>query len=299
MSNSEQKGVFLITAVMIYWGMTTVLMKNALLYMNSSTYIMLRFTSAAILLVCIYIKRYKKQLTKSLLIKGCILGALLIIPMEFTVLGLSFTSVSNSVFISQLSFVIVPLIVCIKDRRLPQNHLWSAIVGLCVGLFIFSDIYHIGINKGDLITIVSAVFNSVGIIIMAKFTKEEEPKLLGVLQIIFAAIFSIFIGITNFKPVIFNFQACLILFLTGIIGTGIAFVVSAIGQSMVNPILTSFLHIINPIFGMIGAAIIPGEGGNVEKITIYKLVGSIIIVFSLVFYIYIENKYYFNKANRS
>jgi drug/metabolite transporter (DMT)-like permease len=291
----ERKGMCFITGVMIYWGLTTVLMKHALLYMNSSTYIMLRFVCAAFIVGIIYRKRLYREFSKSLLIKGCILGTLLIIPMECTVLGLSFTTVSNSVFISQLSFILVPLMLCIRNRKLPHRYLWLGMAGLFSGLFVFSDVYHVGLNKGDFITMISAVFNSLSVIAMSRYTKTEDPQLLGVLQILFATVFSIVIGITNLQPVIINIHSVTILFLTGIIGTGIAFIASAVGQSMTNPITTSFLQIINPVFGMIGAAVIADQAGRHEQITINKLAGSFIIVLSLIFYIYMENRNYFSK----
>ena len=120
MDKYENKvGVALISTVMIYWGVTTVLMKHALAYMSSTTYIMLRFTSAAVLVLLIFGRKLYQQKSKILLLHGLILGLLQIIPMECTTFAMYFTSASNSVFIGQLSFIIVPLMECIMKKNLP------------------------------------------------------------------------------------------------------------------------------------------------------------------------------------
>lgn len=68
MDKYENKvGVALISTVMIYWGVTTVLMKHALAYMSSTTYIMLRFTSAAVLVLLIFGRKLYQQKSKILL----------------------------------------------------------------------------------------------------------------------------------------------------------------------------------------------------------------------------------------
>ena len=75
MEKRENKvGVALISAVMVYWGVTTVLMKHALIYMSSTTYIMLRFTSAAVLVLILFGKKLYKQRSKRLLWHGMVLG---------------------------------------------------------------------------------------------------------------------------------------------------------------------------------------------------------------------------------
>lgn len=75
MDKYENKvGVALISTVMIYWGVTTVLMKHALAYMSSTTYIMLRFTSAAVLVLLIFGRKLYQQKSKILLWHGLILG---------------------------------------------------------------------------------------------------------------------------------------------------------------------------------------------------------------------------------
>ena len=83
-----RKGSCLLTVAAVYWGITTVLMKHILFYMNSPTYLMLRFLSAAILVLAVYGKRLAGISLRTFM-QGLVLGILLVVPMELTVLELN------------------------------------------------------------------------------------------------------------------------------------------------------------------------------------------------------------------
>lgn len=299
MDKYENKvGVALISTVMIYWGVTTVLMKHALAYMSSTTYIMLRFTSAAVLVLLIFGRKLYQQKSKILLWHGLILGLLQIIPMECTTFAMYFTSASNSVFIGQLSFIIVPLMECIMKKNLPERRLIRTGILLLFGLFVFSNVLNTGLNKGDMISVMSAIFNAWSILALKRFTKEDDSILLGVLQITFASIISIMVWGLNPGTVKWCAGSINILFFTGIIGTAVAFVVLAIGQSKTTSVNAAFLNLIQPVCAMLGAYFIADEFGNIEQITFYKIVGAFIIIGSLVMYLKESNPMVYRKREK-
>lgn len=133
MKKSETSGLLLVSGVMVYWGFTTVMMKHALVYMSSATYIMARFLVASVPLLILYGRKLKGSLSKKLLLHGCILGVLEMIPMQTSTLALHYTSAANSVFVSQLSFVFVPLMQCLLSRKLPSRTLLITIAWLLGG----------------------------------------------------------------------------------------------------------------------------------------------------------------------
>lgn len=283
--HENETGIALISIVMVYWGITTVLMKHVLYYMNSATYIMLRFTTAAILILLIFGKKLYKNMSRSLLVHSMIMGLIHIIPMECTALALYFTSASNSVFIAQLSFVLVPLMECVRDKRLPGRGLIITMVWLFIGLTVFSNVLVTGINAGDMISVISAVFNAIGILALKKFVREDSPMLLGALQIVFASLFSLVIWEVNPGTVNWCGASIGILILTGAVGTAAAFVILAVGQSKTSSVNASFLTLIQPVCAMIGAYLIADEAGNTEPVTAYKLIGAMIIILALICYL--------------
>lgn len=286
MEKRENKvGVALISAVMVYWGVTTVLMKHALIYMSSTTYIMLRFTSAAVLVLILFGKKLYKQRSKRLLWHGMVLGLFQIIPMECTTFAMYFTSASNSVFIGQLSFIMVPLMECIIRKRMPERKLIRTGGFLLFGLIIFSNVLVTGLNIGDMISIISAFFNACSILALKKFTAEDDSTLLGVLQITCASLISLAVWGVNPGTVRWCGGSVSILFFTGVIGTAAAFVILAVGQSKTTSVNAAFLNLIQPVCAMLGAYFIADEMGNIEPITVYKVIGAVIIIGSLIMYL--------------
>lgn len=279
----------MVSGVMVYWGLTTVLIKHALYYMNPATYMMLRFTSAAIIIGVALGRYLYRRMTVRLLKHGLIIGLLLIIPMECMALAMHYTSAANSIFIGQLSFIFVPVFECMAYRKKPNGRLIKTIAGLLIGLAVFSNIAVTGVNTGDIISVFSAVFNSVSILVFKRFSKEDDPVSLGALQILFAAAFSMGVWSLRRGGVIWNERSVGILFFTGIIGTAVTFIVVAVGQSKTTAVSASFLHLIQPLCALLGASIIADEFGNTETITGYKAVGAVIITGTLIKYL-IEEK---------
>lgn len=288
---NESIGNLLVSATMIYWGVTTVMMKHALQYMSSTTYIMLRFLIAAILVLPLYASRLHKNLNRSVLLHGCILGLLQMIPMESTTIALLYCSTANSVFVSQLSFVFVPLIQCILIKKKPERYLVLTGLSLITGLAIFADVLHEGIGIGSLLSLITALFNALNILCIKHFTVSDDPELLGVLQIVFCALFSMLIWLVHPSNVHWCWNTVKILFFTGVIGSAVAFVACAVGQSRITAIRSSFLGLLQPIFAMVGGTVLADTKGNTEPITWNMLIGAIIILVTISIFLACEEKH--------
>ena len=284
-----RKGSCLLTVAAVYWGITTVLMKHILFYMNSPTYLMLRFLSAAILVLAVYGKRLAGISLRTFM-QGLVLGILLVVPMELTVLGLNYTSASNSVFISQMSIVFVPVCISLLNKKVPSKNLLLSILITLTGLYVFSHGNGGSFNIGDGITFCSALLNTACIMTMNHFVRDGDAELLGALQIVIAAILSLAAGIFLYETPVLCRTSILIIILTGVIGTGIAYIVQAVGQKYSRAVTVPFIQMLTPVFGMIGAALRPDHNQATELITFHKSMGSIIILFGLAWYMLFENK---------
>lgn len=288
MKKSETSGLLLVSGVMVYWGFTTVMMKHALVYMSSATYIMARFLVASVPLLILYGRKLKGSLSKKLLLHGCILGVLEMIPMQTSTLALHYTSAANSVFVSQLSFVFVPLMQCLLSRKLPSRTLLITIAWLLGGLWVFADVSRNGIGTGIWLSVISALFRSVSILCLKRFAASDDPQLLGVLQVCFCALSSIPVWMVDPGGIQWCPASIGILFFTGILGSAVAFVLYNAGQARTTPIKVSFLNLIQPVFAMLGAAVLVDAAGRVERITSNMMVGSVLILSALSTYLWAE-----------
>ena len=222
--------------------------------------------------------------------QGLVLGILLVVPMELTVLGLNYTSASNSVFISQMSIVFVPVCISLLNKKVPSKNLLLSILITLTGLYVFSHGNGGSFNIGDGITFCSALLNTACIMTMNHFVRDGDAELLGALQIVIAAILSLAAGIFLYETPVLCRTSILIIILTGVIGTGIAYIVQAVGQKYSRAVTVPFIQMLTPVFGMIGAALIPDHNQATELITFHKSMGSIIILFGLAWYMLFENK---------
>lgn len=296
MKKRESFGLFLVGSVLIYWGFTTVMMKHALLYMSPVTYIMVRFLAASAPLLVLYGRKLRLFANPRLILHGCILGILEMVPMQTSTLSLNYTSTANSVFVSQLSFVFVPLIQCFFVRKPPSRRLWFTVVFLLLGLGIFSDVLHSGIGAGSLLSVVTAIFRSISILCLKRFTATDDAKLLGVLQVLFCALSSIPVWLAMPGSVQWCAPSIAILFFTGILGSAAAFVIYNAGQALTTPIKVSFLNLIQPVFAMLGAAVLADPSGHVEAVTSNMIIGSILILATLAGYLIAENSGHLSPA---
>ena len=277
-------GAVFLFCVETYWGLTTVLMKFALDYMSSITYIMLRFVIAGALILALFGRKLWREHSRRLFHHGFILGLLQVIPLECTVLALNYTSASNSIFIAQLSFVLVPLMECIHRRKLPSRLLGLTTLSLMIGLAIFASPTEI-LNLGNLICLVSAIFNSLSILAVRKYVQFDSPLLLGAVQIVTSGLVGLLIWLPQRGGVIWCSQTIWILLLTSVVGSTGGYLLYIFGQARTEPVTVSFIALLQPIFAMIGAAIFANSQGQTEPIRWHMLVGTVIILAALSNYI--------------
>lgn len=275
----------ILIGVNVYWGLTQVLIKHALLYMSSGTYTALRFGTAALVLVAICLVR-RERIDRRTLLHGVVLGTLVAGQTLLNSFALYFTSTANSVFIAQLSIVVVPLYYLIRNRKAPSRAYLVAVVSMVVGLMIFANVFKGSFNLGDMVVVLSMLTICGQIIYGARVTAHDDLFQLAVVQMVSAAAVSIVAALPQGGfTVAWTPESVAIILLTGVIGSGVCNSLRLVAQKHLAPIVISFINILHPIFAMVGAAVIPNALGEVEPIIGYKVVGAAIMIAGMVFYL--------------
>jgi drug/metabolite transporter (DMT)-like permease len=122
------------------WGATFVSVKNALVNVSPLVFNALRMGCASLALVLIF-WRELKQINKGSAAGGALLGVFLWAGYSFQTVGLKLTTPSKSAFITGLAVVLVPIIVAISGRRVPNR--WTLIGVACA----FSGLYLMTISE--------------------------------------------------------------------------------------------------------------------------------------------------------
>lgn len=284
-----KKEYFYLIIMNLYWGLTQVLMKHVLQYMGAGTYVFFRFGSAFIVMLIFYMFMHKK-IDKESFIHGLILGIFLGIQTLLNTYSLYFTSTSNSVFIGQLTIIAIPTYYFIKQKKLPDKHFLLVTFIMLTGLMIFSNVFNNGFNKGDIITFGSMLLLSVQLIVGAKWTRSDDVLSMAIAQMLSSSLIAGVFAINSINNVIWCSNSIMIIVLTGIIGSGVMNTLRLLSQAKVSAVSMSLINILHPIFSMIGAAIIPNINGEVEVIYGYKVIGAIIMICGLLYYLYTNNR---------
>lgn len=278
---SQIKADISLLLITVIWGSSFTLMKNVLERIPPFAYLSLRFILAGIILVVLFYKRLS-SITKRTLLFSFILSLLLFGGMAFQVIGLRYTSASNSAFITGLCVIMVPVISMLFLQKKPdKNSVMGVILAFC-GLFFLAGGLEFKFNLGDFLTLLCAFCFAFQIILVDKFIAKEEPVLLSVLQIVFAAIlYSIAWGTIDNKPFVIDKPVILTLVITGVLGTALAYSVQIVAQKHTSPTHAALILTAEPVFGVLFAVLIPNSQGVAEVLDMKKVIGCTLIILGM------------------
>lgn len=279
----ERFGVVIVLLITAAWGSSFIMMKLVADEAPVMAFLTLRFGLAAVLMSLIFCRKLR-QFTPKLIGLSFILGALVCASMSLQVLGLRYTSASNSGFITALSVLIVPLLSALMLRKKPTASNLLGVLAALIGLGFITGIFtdFTALNLGDFLTFLCALVVALHMIVVDRFTEKNDPLLLGIGQIIAMALIS-FVLWTIQEPRTFatvNYTPGLLLsvILTAVVCTAFAFTGQVVMQKYMAPARISLLFTFEPVFSLFYALIIAGPDGTTETLTLAKGIGCVLVM---------------------
>ncbi len=265
--------LLVITAV---WGITFVIVKDALELADPMTFLALRFGLGAV--VAAVVAR-KALLGKPLPWRGGLtLGTLLFIGYAFQTVGLAYTTPSRSAFITGLCVILVPFVSMILFRKLPPV---LAVVGAVIaigGLGLLTGVELGGpVPIGDLLTFGCAVSYAFHISLTEKFSVGTDPVALVTLQLIVVAVLSACCLPFVELKLVPSTGLWVAVALTGIIASALAISLQTWAQSKTSAVRASVIFALEPVFA-IGYGALMGMGGLAS----HEWLGGALIVVGVV-----------------
>ncbi len=245
--------------VTIIWGITFVLVKDALNDAPPFYFATMRFGVATIL--CIILLRKKLfTCTKIELIGGAICGIFLFSGYAFQNFGLMNTTASKSAFITSVSVLIVPILLVLFKLQKVNKKIWASVILATIGLYLLV-LPSGGLNFGDILTSGCALSFAIHIIYQDLYIKKDIriiPFLF--IQSMFVTIISFF-NAQIFEPqgVIWSNDLFIAIFITGVFATFIALLLMISAQKILTPSETAIIFSAEPLFAALFATIFAGE----------------------------------------
>ena len=227
--------------------------------------------------------------------KGIILGIFLFSGFAFQTIGLKYTTASKSAFITGTAIILIPFVqyLILKIKPKPENIIGGMIV--LAGLYILSEAYITVPNFGDILTAVCSVSFAVHIVLLNKYTTENNFYFMAFgqfltmagLSLLFLIIFEI--GIFGEFKLEISSTLLLTLIYSSLIATLASIILVTKYQQETTPLRAGIIYSMESVFAVFFAFIILGEILNLNQIT-----GALIMITGLLiseFYGYIKYKF--------
>lgn len=247
MDRRQIVAVFSLLLVALIWGATFVMVKEAISQIGVFTFLALRFLLAAFVLALIFWPRLRASSPREFL-AGALVGLFLFGGYALQTIGLKYTSVSKTGFITGLSVVIVPLL---STLLLRQKQNLTALVGVLLattGLGLLT-LRGLSMAQGDLWVLGGAVAFALQIVALGRFAPQMETGILATIQVATVALLCApFAWALEGSPSQVSGQVWFAIFFTGIMATSLAFLVHSKAQRFTSPTHTALIFATEPVF---------------------------------------------------
>lgn len=211
---------------------------------------------------------------RTLILGGICCGLALCTAGNIQQIGLYYTSVSHSGFITALYVVIVPLLgLFLKKRVTPV--MWCCITASAVGLYLLCiPAGGFGaINAGDIIVLLCAICFAIHILIIDHFSPKVDGVKLSCIQFFVAGIVSLIIAPFADTALGFGlpaagdiFSSWLSILYTGVMSCSIAYTLQILGQKETDPAIASMILSLESVFALVAGMILLGEAMSFREI---------------------------------
>lgn len=267
----------------ILWGMGFVTVKIGLNAGMNTFYLMwLRFLGSFVLLSILFRKKIKK-VSKDDLKAGVILGIIQYFGYVFQTYGAANTTVGKNAFFTAINVIIVPYIFWILNKKRPDIFSFSASIICLIGVGIMSldsNLNFTHLNKGDVMTIISAFFFALQVAYTGYFGRKVHPMNLVLLQmlvggLLFAGTQFATSGLSEVIPL--HGETLMAIIYAVVFSTAIPMLLQIYCQRLTTATRASILMSTESMFAPIFAFLVLGE-----MMTLRVALGAVFILFSVV-----------------
>src|SRR5699024_6732998 len=225
----------LLLLVTVIWGSGYVVNDIILESLSAFQLLTARFGLTFIMLTLVFHSRLK-EIHKTTIVKGVILGILLYAAFAFQTIGLTYTTPSKNAFLTQISVVFVPIISYLFYKQRAQLKTQIGILVSLVGVAFMSLNGFGAINFGDILSLMCAVFFALQVIMMGQYIHDEEPVPLMLVQMGTASLIGLMINLAQGNLYLGGeLRVNLWLLYLALFGTLFSYGVQTISQRYVGP----------------------------------------------------------------
>lgn len=178
----------LLVIVALIWGGGFVVIKDSLSAMTPLFLMAIRFNLAAVVIGILFFKKVIKLKFEDLK-PGIFIGFFLFMAFAVQNVGLNETTASANAFLTATNVVFVPFLVWGYSKKIPKATVFYASFMTLVGVGLMTLNNSLAMGRGDILSLIGAIFFAIHIVVVGKYAKVRDPIVLTFVQIGAAGIF--------------------------------------------------------------------------------------------------------------
>lgn len=256
--------LMLLTAMI--WGSAFVAQRLGMDAIGPFLYTGLRFSLACVVLLPLVLWLGRRNsaekgepINRGLLFGGLAMGLALSLGINLQQVGLLFTSVTNSGFITGLYVIVVPLLGLVIGQRTGMGTWLGALLAV-VGMFLLSVGEGFHVASGDWIQLAGAFVWGIHVLLVSFFASRHDPLRLALLQFMTCAVISLSLALIleeiHLEAILAAGPAILY---GGLFGVAIGFTLQVVAQKHAIASHAAIILSLEAVFAAIAGALLLGE----------------------------------------
>lgn len=265
MRNQALRADFLMLITAMIWGTAFVAQRVGMDNIGPFLFTGLRFALGAIVLLPLVLHqgrgaaRHEPFLQRGLLLGGLCMGLALTLGINLQQVGLLFTSVTNSGFITGLYVIVVPLLGLIIGQRTGLGT-WLGAVLAVVGMAFLSIGENFQVASGDWIQLAGAFVWGIHVLLVSFFVSRHDAIRLAFLQFVTCAVVSLILA-ALFEDASLNaiWLAAPALIYGGMFAVGVGYTLQVVAQKHAIASHAAIILSLEAVFAAIAGALFLDE----------------------------------------
>lgn len=238
-----------LVSITAFWGVTFVVVKDAVVLADPFTFLALRFALGAVLLT---LAAWRGIRGAALVRAGTGLGVLLFVGFAAQTSGLQFTTPSRSAFLTGLSVLLVPFLSIAFHRHRPPPASLLGVAFAAGGLWALAGGGSLnaprGLGKGEALTLLCALAFALHITLIERLARKHAPAPLVAVQLWTVAVLAT-VALCLLGPRLASTPALWsAVLITGVGGSALALVLQAWAQARTTAVRAALVYALEPVF---------------------------------------------------
>jgi drug/metabolite transporter (DMT)-like permease len=265
------------------WGLSFVVMKDAIQRQSVNNFLFTRFTLAVIVMILIRPQTIK-LFNKDLLQRGGLAGIFLGLGYIAQTLGLERTGAAITGFITGLYVVLTPLIASFVLKEKITKFTWLCIAVATFGLGLLS-IRGFSVGIGEMFVLASAVLFAAHIIALSKWSSGRDVYAMTVIQLTMCAILAGLASAIEGYSLPPDRGVWSVVIFTAVFATAVAFIVQTWSQAHMSATKVAVILTMEVVFAAAFAILLGGE-----RLTLQTAFGGILVIVAMYLIVLKEQK---------